>query len=37
MLEMRPDCGGELMDRPARLKKLRDKYPASAGWKFKGA
>ena len=31
-----PNCGGELMDRPTRSKKLQDKYPASTERKFKG-
>lgn len=31
-----PNCGGELMDRPTRSKKLLEKYPASAERKFKG-
>ena len=40
MLEMRPDCekcGGELMDRPSRSKKLQEKNPASSERKFKHA
>ncbi|QZD86606.1 DUF1272 domain-containing protein [Qipengyuania psychrotolerans] len=31
-----PNCGGELMDRPARSKKLQEKAPASTVRKFKG-
>jgi len=31
-----PNCGGELMDRPTRSKKLQEKYPASAERKFVG-
>ena len=31
-----PICGGELMDRPTRAKKLHDKYPPSTTRKFKG-
>jgi uncharacterized protein len=34
MLEMRPDCGGELMDRPTRSKALQVRYPASTERKF---
>jgi hypothetical protein len=30
-----PNCGGELMDRPARAKKLLEKYPASTTRNFK--
>ena len=29
MLELRPDCGGELTDRPTRAVKWHDKYPPS--------
>ena len=29
-----PNCGGELMDRPTRAKKLHDKYPPSGERKF---
>ena len=31
-----PNCGGELMDRPTRAKKLHEKYPPSSERKFKG-
>lgn len=31
-----PNCGGELMDRPTRSKKLQETYPASTERKFKG-
>lgn len=31
-----PNCGGELMDRPTRTKKLQAKFPPSAERKFKG-
>lgn len=31
-----PNCGGELMDRPTRAKKLLAKYPASTERKFAG-
>ncbi|MDN3646468.1 DUF1272 domain-containing protein [Pontixanthobacter aestiaquae] len=31
-----PNCGGELMDRPTRSKKLQERYPASTERKFKG-
>ncbi len=31
-----PNCGGELMDRPTRARKLLDKFPASTERKFKG-
>lgn len=31
-----PNCGGELMDRPTRAKKLLEKFPASTERKFKG-
>ena len=31
-----PNCGGELMDRPTRVKKLLAKYPASTERKFQG-
>ncbi len=30
-----PNCGGELMDRPTRGKKLQDEYPASTDRKFR--
>ena len=30
-----PNCGGELMDRPARAKPLHAKFPPSAVRKFK--
>ncbi len=30
-----PNCGGELMDRPTRAKKLHAKFPPSAERKFK--
>ena len=36
MLEMRPDCGGELVDRPARTGKNLDEHPASTIRKFAG-
>jgi uncharacterized protein len=29
-----PNCGGELMDRPTRAKKLHDKFPPSSERKF---
>jgi hypothetical protein len=29
-----PNCGGELMDRPARAKSLHDKYPPGRERKF---
>ena len=29
-----PNCGGELMDRPTRAKKLHDKYPPSTVRRF---
>ncbi len=32
-----PNCGGELMDRPTRAKKLHDQYPPSSERKFKNA
>ena len=32
-----PNCGGELMDRPSRSKKLQEKSPASTVRKFKRA
>ncbi len=31
-----PNCGGELMDRPTRAKKLLEKFPASVERKFAG-
>jgi hypothetical protein len=31
-----PKCGGELMDRPTRSKKLQEKYSPSTERKFKG-
>ena len=31
-----PNCGGELMDRPARVDAMLAKYPASPDRKFKG-
>ncbi|MEP5938041.1 MAG: DUF1272 domain-containing protein [Erythrobacter sp.] len=31
-----PNCGGELMDRPTRSKKLQERAPASTERKFKG-
>ncbi len=31
-----PNCGGELMDRPTRPKKLQEKFPPSTTRKFKG-
>ena len=31
-----PNCGGELMDRPVRAKKLLEKFPASDVRKYKG-
>lgn len=30
-----PNCGGELMDRPTRAKKLHEKFPPSGERKFK--
>lgn len=32
--EICPNCGGELIDRPTRSKKLLEKYPASTTRKF---
>ena len=32
-----PNCGGELVDRPTRAKRLLDPYPASAERRYKGA
>ena len=29
-----PNCGGELMDRPTRAKKLHEKYPPTGERKF---
>ncbi|MFA9200464.1 MAG: DUF1272 domain-containing protein [Cypionkella sp.] len=29
-----PNCGGELMDRPTRVKKLHEKFPPSTARKF---
>ena len=29
-----PNCGGELLDRPTRTKKLQEKYPPSTERKF---
>ncbi|MBT8432323.1 MAG: DUF1272 domain-containing protein [Altererythrobacter sp.] len=31
-----PNCGGELMDRPTRAKKLHAKFPPSSERKFAG-
>ena len=31
-----PNCGGELMDRPTRAKKLHEKFPPSTARKHKG-
>jgi hypothetical protein len=31
-----PNCGGELVDRPTRAKKLLEKFPASGERKYKG-
>jgi uncharacterized protein len=31
-----PNCGGELLDRPARSKQLLEKFPPSTERKFKG-
>ncbi len=31
-----PNCGGELMDRPTRTKKLQEKFPPSSERKFAG-
>ncbi len=31
-----PNCGGELMDRPTRAKKLHDKFPPCTERKFAG-
>ena len=31
-----PNCGGELMDRPARVDEALQRYPASTERKFKG-
>ena len=32
-----PNCGGELLDRPTRAKKLLEKYPASTERRYIGA
>jgi uncharacterized protein len=32
--EICPNCGGEMLDRPARTRKLLEKYPASTVRKF---
>ena len=37
MDERCPNCGGELLDRPTRSKKLLEKFPASTDRKYKGA
>jgi hypothetical protein len=37
MDERCPNCGGELLDRPTRSKKSREKFPASTVRKYKGA
>ncbi len=37
MDERCPNCGGELLDRPTRPKKLLEKFPASIVHKYKGA
>jgi uncharacterized protein len=37
MDERCPNCGGELMDRPTRAKKLLEKFPASTERKYKSA
>lgn len=34
--EVCPNCGGELMDRPTRAKKLLAEHPASTERKFQG-
>ena len=34
MLEMRPDCGGESTDRPARCAELQKKFPSPTERKF---
>lgn len=34
MDERCPNCGGELLDRPTRSKKLLEKYPASTERKY---
>ncbi len=31
-----PNCGGELIDRPTRAKKLHEKFPPGTERKFKG-
>ena len=31
-----PNCGGELLDRPTRVGKMLDKFPASTARKHKG-
>ena len=36
MDEVCPNCGGELMDRPTRSKKLLAEHPASTTRKFQG-
>jgi uncharacterized protein len=36
MDERCPNCGGELLDRPARAKKHLENHPASTDRKFKG-
>jgi uncharacterized protein len=37
MDEICPNCGGELLDRPTRSRKLLEKFPASTVRKYKGA
>jgi uncharacterized protein len=37
MDERCPNCGGELLDRPTRAKKMLEKHPASTERKYKGA
>jgi uncharacterized protein len=37
MDEICPNCGGELLDRPTRFRKLLEKFPASTVRKYKGA
>ncbi len=35
--EVCPNCGGELLDRPARAKALLERHPASSERRYKGA
>ena len=36
LFDVCPNCGGELMDRPTRSRKLQEKFPASTQRKFAG-